>query len=86
MIVMPVSSEPKPKPFTVIKVPGEAFIWLRVMVGLTVNVMPVREPGRVTEPEAFIMWEPEADAGTVKVLLQLPWELAEMPEATRVAS
>ena len=32
------------------------------------------------------VWAPEGEAGPVKVPLQLPWELAEIPEATGLPS
>jgi hypothetical protein len=40
----------------------------------------------VTEPDASILCEPEAEAGTTKAVLQAPWELALIFEATVVPS
>jgi hypothetical protein len=40
----------------------------------------------VDVPLASIVWEPAVDAGITKVVLQAPWEVAEIPEATDVPS
>jgi hypothetical protein len=52
------------------------------MPAVVVKVMSGTLAARVEEPLASIVWEPEGDAGTTKVALQPPCELAEIPEAT----
>jgi hypothetical protein len=55
-----------------------------VTAGLTIKGKPETEPEE--GPDAPIVCEPEAEAGTVKVPLQLPEELAEIAEETVVPS
>jgi hypothetical protein len=86
VIVMPVSLALKPVPVMVIELPGGPFVGLIVSPGPTVKVTPVTESAEVVEPYAPMVWEPAVAVGTVKVPLQAPSPLAEIPEATAVPS
>jgi energy-converting hydrogenase Eha subunit B len=82
--VMPVSLAPKPEPVTVTELPAAPLDRLMDMPGVTVKV--ISGTLAVTEPYAPITCEPEAEAGTTKAALQLPWELAMIFWATGVPS
>ena len=56
------------------------------MPGVTPKLVPPRLPAWVIEPLALTLWDPKAEAGTVKVPLQFPRELAEIPEVTGLPS
>ncbi len=79
---MPVSPALKPEPVTVMESPGAALAGLIKMPTVTAMVIVAE----VEEPSALMVWEPGDEAGTVKVALQPPRELAEIPEATSVPS
>jgi hypothetical protein len=86
VITIPVSLTLKPEPVTVIEVPGGPLAGLMATPELTVKVMTGTESAEVVEPYAPIAWEPEAEAGTTKVVFQPPEELAEIPDLTTVPS
>jgi hypothetical protein len=54
--------------------------------GVTVKVMSVTLDARVEEPYASMVWEPEAEGGIVKVVLQSLEGPAEIPEVCTVPS
>jgi hypothetical protein len=83
---MPVSLALNPEPVTVIEVPGGPLVGLIARPEVTVKVIAVTESAEVVEPYAPIVWGPEAEAGITKVVLQLPEELAEIPDLTTVPS
>jgi hypothetical protein len=83
---MPVSLALKPEPVTVTELPTAPLDQLRDMPEVTVKVISGTLAGAVTEPDASILCEPEAEAGTTKAVLQAPWELALIFEATVVPS
>ena len=83
---MPVSLAPKPEPVTVTELPAAPLDRLMDMPGVTVKVTLGTLATGVTEPYARITCEPEAEAGTTKATLQLPWELAVIPRAIVVPS
>lgn len=86
VITMPVSLALNPEPVTVIEVPGGPLVGLIARPEVTVKVIAVTESAEVVEPYAPIVWGPEAEAGITKVVLQLPLELAEIPDLTTVPS
>ena len=69
---MPVSPALKPEPVIVTEPPGADLVGLVEMPGVTVKVIVAEVVGL----DAPIVWGPEGEAGTTKVALQLPWELA----------
>ena len=81
---MPVSLAPKPEPVTVTELPVAPLDRLMDMPEVKVKVMV--GTAMVSKPYAPIMCEPEAEAGTTKVALQPPWELAMIFWATGVPS
>jgi hypothetical protein len=83
---MPVSLAAKPEPVTVTEVPDAPLDRLMDMPGVTVKVILGTLAAVVSEPYAPMLCEPEAEAGTTKVTLQPPTELAVMPDATGVPS
>ena len=83
---MPVSLAPKPEPVTVSEFPEAPLDRLMDMPGVTVKVVLGTLAAGVTEPDASMLCEPEAEAGTTNVALQPPWGLAVIPGATVVPS
>jgi hypothetical protein len=83
---MPVSLGPKPEPVTVSEVPAAPVDRLRDMPEVTVKVILGTLAGVVTEPDAWMLCEPEAEGGTTKAVLQLPWGVATIFWATVVPS
>ncbi len=77
---MPVSLALKPEPVTVTELPTAPLVRLREMTGVTVKIMSGMVVAEVEEPYASMVWEPEGEAGTTKVALQSPRELAEGTE------
>ena len=66
------------------ELPGGPLVRLTEIPAITKKGLVTAEV--VMEPEAAMVWEPEDEDGTAKVVLQPPWELTEMPEATDVPS
>jgi hypothetical protein len=83
---MLVSLPLKPAPVTVTEVPGAPVVLLMDMDGVTVKVMSATLDARVDEPYASIVWEPEAEGGIVKVVLQSREGPADIPEACTMPS
>jgi hypothetical protein len=83
---MPVSLAPKPEPVTVTELPAAPLDRLIDMPEVTVKVILRTLAGVVTEPDASMLCEPEAEAGTTKAALQPPWGVATILWATVVPS
>jgi hypothetical protein len=81
---MPVSLAAKPEPVTLTEVPEAPLVPLREMLAAMVKTTSDTLAADVVAPEASNVWEPEVEAGMMKVAFQAPWGLAEMPEATVV--
>jgi hypothetical protein len=86
VIVIPVSFAAKPEPVTVIEFPGAPLALLTEMPEVIVKVKSGTLVAMVEGPLASMVWEPADDAGITNVVLQAPWEVAEIPEATDVPS
>jgi hypothetical protein len=80
--VIPVSLALNPEPVTVTELPCVPLVLLKEIAAVVVNVA---ETTPVTDPDTVIVWEPEAEAGTIKLLLQAPTEVA-VPVATELPS
>jgi len=83
---MPVSLAPKPEPVTVTELPAAPLDRLMDMTGVTVKVISRTLAAVVTEPYESMLCEPEAEAGTTNVAVQLPSGLAVIPWAMGVTS
>jgi hypothetical protein len=73
---MPVSPTPKLEPVTVTELPAAPLVRLIDIPEVTVKVILGILATGVTEPYALMLCDPAAEAGTVKVALQPPRELA----------
>jgi hypothetical protein len=80
--VMFASLAAKPEPVRVTTVPGGPLVRFTVKLGSTVKLAVPTDVAEVETPEAAIRCVPPEEDGTVKLPLQLPWELAVMLEAT----
>ena len=83
---MPVSLAPKLEPVTVSELPAAPLDRLMDMPAVTVKVTLETLAAGVTEPYASMICELEAEAGTTKVAVQPPRELAVISCATGVPS
>ena len=77
--MIPVSAALNPDPVTVTEVPETPVFGLMEMLALTMKLASVTLAACVLERLTPILCVPDADVGTVKVVLHVPWEVAVMP-------
>ena len=79
---MPVSLAPKPVPVRVMVAPGAAFVLLAEILGVTAKDVSGTELDDVVAPLASIVREPEAEAGILNMVLQMPLLSAEVEDTS----
>ena len=80
--MIPFSLAAKPTPFTVTVLPGAALERPREIAALVVKFTLVIDVAAVIEPDAPTIYEPAGSCGTTKLVLHVPFDPAEIPEAT----